>query len=134
MATTRQELEGRLATFAAAQTPPLLVAWENVPFTKPTSLPYLECFLISAGTTAVTVDALRNRERGTFQVNVWSPSGIGTNQVEVIGQGVVDTFKVIPKVGTVSIEQPGNTGRLLIENNGWIILPVTFPYRVELDA
>jgi hypothetical protein len=134
MATVRQELEGRLEAFAAAQVPPLLVAWENVQFTKPTSFPYLECLIISAGTVAVTVDASRNRERGTLQVNVWSPSGIGTNQVEVIGQGVVDTFKVIPKVGTVSIEQPGNTGRLLIENNGWIILPVTFPYRVELDA
>ena len=39
MATIRQELESRLATFAASQTPPLKVAWENVPFTKPTNEP-----------------------------------------------------------------------------------------------
>jgi hypothetical protein len=134
MSATRQELESRLQVFAESLAPHLTVAYENVPFTKPTSEPYLECFLISAGTTAITVDASRNRERGTFQVNVWSPSGRGTAEVESIGKGVVDTFKVIPKLGTVSIEQPGNTGRLIIEINGWIILPVTFPYRVETEA
>lgn len=134
MATNRQELESRVAAFAAAQSPSLTVAYENVPFTKPENLPYLECFLVSAGTIALTVDASRNRERGTLQVNVWSPSGQGSGKVEAIGDKLVKAFPVVPKQGNVSIEQPGNTERLIVEISGWIILPVTFPYRVETEA
>jgi len=134
MATNRQELESRIAAFAASQSPPLTVAYENVPFTKPTNSSYLECFLVSAGTVALTVDASRNRERGTLQVNVCSPSGQGSNKVETIGAALVQAFPVVPKQGNVSIEQPGNTERLIVEISGWIILPVTFPYRVETEA
>ena len=129
--TIRQELEIRLATFAASQSPKIEIAYEGVPFTKPTNKPFLECFLISAGISTVTVDAIRNRERGTFQVNVWYPSGSGARAVEMIGQGLLNAFPVVPKVGTVSIEQPANTGRLIVDLAGWIVLPVTIIYRQE---
>lgn len=131
MATIRQELESRLATFANSQTPTLKVAWENVPFTKPTDEPFLECFLLSAGVVSATVDAKRTRERGTFQVNVWCPSGQGSSKVETLGDAIVKVFPVVPKIGAVSVEQPGNTGRLIVDISGWIILPISFPYRVE---
>ena len=65
---------------------------------------------------------------------MWCPSGQGSNKVETIGGAIVKVFPVVPKQGNVSIEQPGNTGRLIVEITGWIILPVTFPYRVETEA
>lgn len=134
MTTTRQEIESRVAAFAAAQTPPLSVAWENVPFTRPTNTPWLECYLMSAGTITATVDASTNRERGTICVNVWVPSGQGVGKADTLAALIVKAFPVIPKTGSVSIEQPVNTGRFSITNDGWGCIPCTCPYRVESTA
>lgn len=135
MATIRQELESRLATFASAySSPALLVAWENVPFTKPTNKPFLECFIIPAGIVSATLDASRTRERGTFQVNVWFPSGKGSSKVEGIARDIVAAFPVVPKIDNVSIEEPGNVSRLITDLAGWIVLPIMFSYRVEGTA
>lgn len=133
MATVRQELEARLATFAASQVPSLPVAWEGVPFVKPTTA-WLECYLASAGTLSVTVDASRNRERGTLSVNVWVPSGWGVGKADALSQAVVRAFKVVPKQGSVSIEAPGNTGKIMMDVAGWIAIPISFPYRYESVA
>ena len=129
--TTRQEIEGRVAAFAAAQTPPLAVAWENVPFTRPTNVPWLECFLVSAGTVTASLDATRNRERGTIAVNVWVPAGQGVGKADAIAALIVKTFVVVPKTGNVSIEAPVNVGRFVISGDGWGCLPTNCPYRVE---
>ena len=127
--TTRQELETRLATFAAANSLP--VSYESVPFTKPTSGGFLECFIISAGTVNPTADARRTRERGTFQVNLWNPSGHGVGQLDTLAAALVAAFPVVPKTGTVSIEQTPNTGRVVLDTSGYAILPVTMLWRVE---
>lgn len=135
MATIRQELESRLATFASAYSSPVLqVAWESIPFTKPDNEPFLECFIIPAGVVSATLDASRTRERGTFQVNVWCPSGVGSGLVEGIARDITAAFPVVPKIDNVSIEQPGNISRLITDLAGWIILPIMFSYRVEGTA
>ena len=128
---TRQEIEGRVAAFAAAQTPPLAVAWENVPFTRPTNVPWLECFLVSAGTVTASLDATRNRERGTIAVNVWVPAGQGVGKADAIAALIVKTFTVLPKINNVSIEAPVNVGRFVISSDGWGCVPTSCPYRVE---
>lgn len=129
--TTRQEIETKVAAFAAAQNPPLAVAYENVPFTRPTGAPWLEVVIASAGTITSTVDALGTRERGTIGVNVYIPTGQGVGKADAIAAQVIKIFPVIPKVGTVSIEDAGNTGQFKISSDGWGCIPVTFPYRVE---
>lgn len=129
--TTRQEIESKVATFAAAQNPPLAVSYENVPFTPPTGVPWLEVFIASAGTITSTVDALGTRERGTIGVNVYIPTGQGVGKADALAAQVLKIFPVIPKVGTVSIEAAGNTGQFKLTNNGWGCIPITFPYRVE---
>jgi len=131
---TRQEIEGRVAAFAAAQTPPLAVAYENVPFTRPVNVPFLECYLVSAGTITVSLDATRNRERGTIAINVWVPSGQGVGKADAIAALIVKTFTVLPKVGNVSIESPVNTGRFTLAADGWGCIPTSCPYRVESTA
>lgn len=139
--TTRSELENRLKVFAdnfvnvSNIDPgplPLPVALENASFKRPESpAPYLECFLSKGDTISATVDAMRNRERGVWAVNCYVPSNLGMGLLERIVQGVMDTFRVIPKLGTVSIESPGNTSKMIIDAAGWACIPITFPYRVE---
>ena len=131
---TRQEIEGRVAAFAAAQTPPLAVAYENVPFTRPINVPFLECYLVSAGTITASLDATRNRERGTIAVNVWVPAGQGVGKADAIAAQIVKLFPVLPKTGNVSIEDPVNTGRFTLTTDGWGCVPCTCPYRVESTA
>lgn len=127
----RSELEVRLAAFAAAQIPPIPVSYQGVPFTKPTNSPFIECFLGPASMVKSTVDATRNRERGNFQVNLWWPSGQGAGKIEALAASLAAAFPVIPKTGTVSIEDSVNTGQLILDQSGWIILPNTIPYRQE---
>ena len=135
--TTRSELENRLKVFADNFTnnsvlTPLPIAIENKSFTRPNPpAPYLECFLAKGDTISATVDAMRNRERGVWAVNCYVPSNAGMGLLERIVQGVMDTFRVIPKLGTVSIESPGNTSKMIIDAAGWACIPITFPYRVE---
>jgi hypothetical protein len=129
--TIRQELETILATFAAAQIPPIPVAWEGIDFIKPTDGQWLEMYLLSANTISSDVAASRIRERGTLSVIAWSKSGEGTRKIELLVEQISKLFPVVPKVGTVSIEAPGNSGRITLDNSGWICLPITFPYRQE---
>ena len=131
--TTRSELESRLKAFADTFTTiPIPIAIENKSFTRPNPpSPYLECFLSKGDTISATVDAMRNRERGVWAVNCYVPSNAGMGLLERIVQGVMDTFRVIPKLGTVSIESPGNTSKMIIDAAGWACIPITFPYRVE---
>lgn len=130
--TTRSELEIRLKAFADSFSPPIPIAIENKSFTRPNPpAPYLECFLAKGDTISATIDAMRNRERGIWAVNCYVPSNQGMAKLEAIVQGVLDTFRVIPKLGTVSIEDPGNTSKMVIDPAGWACIPITFPYRVE---
>lgn len=131
--TTRSELESRLKAFADTFTTiPIPIAIENKSFTRPNPpAPYLECFLAKGDTISATVDAMRNRERGIWAVNCYVPSNAGMGLLERIVQGVLDTFRVIPKLGTVSIESPGNTSKMVLDAAGWACIPITFPYRVE---
>ncbi len=134
MTTTRQELEVKLAAFAAVQTQPLLVSYENVPFERPVGAMWLECFIGGGNIISTSIDASRNRERGTFIVNCWSPSGQGTNKVEALAAQIVSLYKVIPKTGNVSIESPGDTKKIMLDVAGWVCIQVSFSFRVESVA
>lgn len=130
MTTVRQELETRLLAFANAQIPPLKVAFEDVPFTKPTT-PFLEAIIVPAITINVTVNGNRIRELGVMQVNVWYPEGQGAGKGEALANKIIAYFPVVPKTGTVSIEQTPYKSRAIMDVSGWRIIPVTLNYRQE---
>ena len=130
----RSELETRLAAFAAAQSPPLPVAWEGIPFTKPTTGGYLEPFLISASTVNPDVAAKRSREVGVFQVNIYFPDGTGSAPCSNVAIALISAFPVVPKTGLVSIEQTPNAARALLDTSGWRVVPVSIKYRYEAIA
>lgn len=137
MSTPRQELETKLATFAAAYSPVLTVSYENTPFTPPAQangVMWLECYFVSGPTVIATIDALTNRERGTWVVNCYLATGSGMAKLDKLAADVVKTFKVLPKVGSVSIEAPMSTSRVTISANGWACISCSCPYRVESTA
>lgn len=128
----RVELETRLLTWANAQTPKVPIAFQGVAFTKPTDgSPYLECFLLPAATLNRTVDGKRKTYIGLFQVNCWVQSGKGMGAVEALAQKVIDLFPILPKTGSVSVEQTPSAENSLLDDSGWLIVPVTVKYRME---
>lgn len=127
----RAELETRLKAWADAQVPKIPVAFEGVSFTKPTSGPFIECFLLPSATLDSNVSATRKTRLGIFHVNVWAQSGKGMGQVESLAQSIVELFPILPKTGTVSIERTPFAGDHQDDIAGWLIIPVTIQYRHE---
>lgn len=130
--TVRSELETRLSTWAAAQSPAVLVSYEAVPFNKPTDFTaFVQCFLIPNVTLNTEVSGSHMRELGIFQVNVWCKEGEGSGKIDTLVKSVIDAFPIIPKVGSVSIEQTPHASAAILDN-GWRIVPVTIKYRLEI--
>jgi hypothetical protein len=129
----RQEVETAVTTFAAAQTPPVAVAYEGVPFTKPKNLPYIEIVFLNNTITNATVDATRARVYGTVQINVSVPDGKGMKQLDDLTSGIADLFPVADKerFSTFSVEQPPNVSASMMDiQYRWAA--VRIKYRQEL--
>jgi hypothetical protein len=126
----RAYFETRLKTFADSQSPAVPISFENLAFTKPTSGNFLECFLLPNQTINPTVDGLRKREIGIFQVNCWTRQGAGSGDGMSLAQSIVDLFPLIPK-GVVSVEKTPSIEKSLLDPSGWYITPVTVEYRLE---
>ena len=132
--TIRQELEGRVKALAAAQIPPIKVAYEDVAF-DPTGLDaWLEVIIVPAATVNVTVDANRIREVGVMQVNVWCKTGQGAGKGEKIADKIIAAFPMMPPTGTVWITQTPYKSRAIKDESGWRIVPVTINYRKENEV
>jgi hypothetical protein len=130
--TVRAALEGRLQAWASSQNPAVKIAFEEVSFDRPADLsPYVECFLIPNLTKNRDVEAATKTDYGLFQVNVWTQNGTGMGLAQTLAQGIVDTFPILPKVGSVSIEATPSIGRSIKDNAGWLGLPVLIKYRCE---
>jgi hypothetical protein len=128
----RAELETRLKTWADAQSPKIPIAFQNVAFTKPADgSPYMEPILMPNATINRTVDGKRKTYIGLFQVNCWAQSGNGMGTVEALAQSVVNLFPILPKTGAVSIEKTPEAEHPLMDDTGWVIVPVTIQYRME---
>lgn len=127
----RAELETRLKMWAASQPTKIPVAYEGVAFTKPTDGMYLETFLLPTDVIDSDLAATRKRYIGIFQVNCWAKSGKGMGQVEQLAQNIIDLFPILPKTGAVSIERTPYAEGSILDDTGWIIVPVTIEYRYE---
>lgn len=87
-AVIRAAFEKTLADWAAAQTPAIPVAYENVAFKPPAVGPYLRCFLLPTDTVDNTLAGQLSEYRGLFQVNVVCPAGTGPTDAEAITAGI----------------------------------------------
>ena len=125
--TLRKEIEDKVAAWAATKSIP--IAYENVTFVKPTTT-FIELYIIPATTVNPTVAAKRATLYGMIQFNIYCKSGEGSKKSEDLAQELIDLFPVVPKIGTVSIEQTGSIMNPLYDSQ-WRVLPVRIRYRQE---
>lgn len=132
MSIVRAYFESALNTWAASQSPAIPISFENVPFTKPSSGNFLECFVLPATTVARTISGDKSREVGIFQVNIWIPSGEGSGAAQVLADSIAALFPLVPKSGAVSIEKPPSIERAIEDASGWYVVPLVIHYRHEI--
>lgn len=88
----RAAFEKTLADWAAAQTPAIPVAFENVAFKPPATGPYLRCFLLPADTVDNTMAGQLSEYRGLFQVSVVCPAGTGPTAAEALTAAITALY------------------------------------------
>lgn len=129
----RVQLESRLKAINEIFNPlkPYPISYQNVPFTKPASGIWLECFVIPNDSNLRDVSGAGKTFLGLFQVNVWTPVGAGMREVEQVVDRIQQTaFPVVPKIGAVSVEKT-TAGPPISDDSGWIAVPVLINYRYE---
>jgi hypothetical protein len=129
--TARSEIENRLLAWANSKSPPIPIASENSKFKKPTDGSWLEFVMLNGVPTNRNVAAAGYRLRGQFQINIYGPAGIGAGGIEELANEIVNIFPVIPKIGTVSIEQPLSPAPLITTIGTSVCMPITGKYRIE---
>lgn len=130
----RAALEGRLATWAAARTPPLRVAWQNVAFTPAAGETYLAAFLLPAETGSEDLKGDHRAYRGVFQVSITCPIGAGAGAAFAIAALLDAHFPVNLRVTgtslTVQVTSPASVGPAMQDPERFTV-PVSIPYRAD---
>lgn len=79
----RAAFETKLDAWAAAQSPAIPVAYENVGFTLPAGR-YAACFLLPLPTQADTMAQTDRQYSGVWQVNLFTAQGAGPGEAEAL--------------------------------------------------
>lgn len=130
----RAGLEKKLATWAAAQSPVLTVAWENVAFTSPAG-PYIRAFLLPETTLSQTLDKVHRRYAGILQVNLVMPINGGASPAETLLASLLTAFTPATSFTESSVRiyitDPASAAPALTETNRFIV-PVSIPYEAHV--
>lgn len=126
----RQALETKLNTWAAAQTPSIPVAWENVPFTPP-STRYIRSNILPAPTTSGTLARTHVRYSGILQVTLVMPNNSGPSAADALIDSLRTAFDpaLLITQGAIKIYviEPASPSPPLQEQDRFII-PVSIQY------
>lgn len=129
----RKAIEARLAAWAAARVPALTVAWENIPFTPPTST-YLRAFLLPATTTGIDLAGAGRTYRGVYQINVVAPLNAGPGAAEGIADELAALFPLNLRVAitglTLQVVTPVTAAQGAQDATDYTV-PVSFQYRAD---
>lgn len=68
------------------------VAWENVPFTPPSSGVYLEADYLPADNEDFTIQGTATMRRGVYQVTIVYPIDSGSQAAEKLAAAIVEAF------------------------------------------
>lgn len=132
-ALVRAAFETRIAAWAAAQSPPIPVAYENVTFTPPAGR-YLRCWLLPVPTQAETFDGLGRLRRGIFQVDLCLPMGAGSGAAQALLSSLDAAFPLTGPMtqGGISVylltPLSGAAGR---PDGDHYVVPVSCEYRSD---
>lgn len=129
----RAAFESRLATWAAAQTPAIPVAFENVAFTPPAGR-YLRAFILPATTISLTLDRLHRQRKGVFQVSIVMPIGTGPGAAQTIAAALDTLFPLTtPMVQgsqRIHLITPMSAGPAIQESDRYTV-PVSAQYQAD---
>ena len=90
----RAAIEGRIAT-EMALSPSYPVAYENVPFTPPNNLPWVQVKLTFGDNNYGTLQAPSvgfNRQNGLITIGIFTPVGVGAAANYTIAERIKDLF------------------------------------------
>ena len=90
----RAAIEGRIAT-EMALSPSYPVAYENVPFTPPNNLPWVQVKLTFGDNSYGTLQAPStgfNRQNGLITIGIFTPVGVGAAANYTIAERLKDLF------------------------------------------
>ena len=90
----RAAIEGRIAT-EMALAPSYPVAYENVPFTPPNNLPWIQAKLTFGDNNYGTLQAPSvgfNRQNGLITIGIFTPVGVGAAANYTIAERMKDLF------------------------------------------
>lgn len=131
----RAALESRLATWAAARTPALSVAYENDDFTPEVGTPYLRAYMMPADTDSQDLEGSHRLYLGVYQVSMRLPALIGTELSGTIVGELETLFPVNLRLTsgaiTVTTTSPVSAGPGQNEP-GLYVVPVSFSYRADV--
>lgn len=129
----RAGLESVLATWAAAQSPSIPVAWQNVTFPPPATR-YLRAFLLPGDTESQDLAGVHREYLGVFQVSIVMPSGAGSAPGEAIAAALAALYPIATPITsgglTVWIARPLSAAPPIQEADRYVI-PCSLGYRAH---
>ncbi|MCE0464902.1 DUF4128 domain-containing protein [Pseudomonas uvaldensis] len=132
----RSLLEARLKAWAAARTPALRIAYQNVPFTPNSGETYLRAFLLPAGTDSNDLAGAHRLYTGLFQITIVTPAGNGPAGAETIADELAVLYPLnyrLTRDGlTALVMTPVEPGPEQAEDTSFT-LPVSFQYRADTN-
>lgn len=130
----RAALEGRLATWAAARSPALRIAYQNVPFTPNGGETYLRPVLLPAPTISDDLAGAHRGYVGVLQVSIVGPPNIGMGAALGIAAELDALFPVNGRYTasgvTTQVIGPASAGPVIQEPDQFN-LPVSIQYRAD---
>lgn len=130
----RTALDSRLATWAAARSPVLRIAFENSDFEPASGETYLRAFILPADTASQTLDGLHRGYRGVYQVSIVTPPHVGPGAAHGIAAELDALFPMNGRYTsgsvTVQITSPVSAGPALQEPDSFTV-PASFTYRAD---
>lgn len=131
----RAAIEQRLAAWAAAESPPIPIAYQNAPFSAPTSGPHLRAFLLPADTGSPFLEGGARTYIGVYQVSVCAPESTGPALAEVIVAELEALFPAnlsITHSGVTAVVTAPVSASPAITEPGLYVIPCRFRYRADV--
>lgn len=126
-------LESRLSTWAAAESPAIPVAWENVRFNPPSGR-YLRAWLMPAETGSEDLAGAHRRYTGVWQVSVVVPTDTGPAAAGAIAEEIVALYPVNLLLSTTAIDvqiiSPMSIHPALQDSDRYTV-PISCRYRAD---
>lgn len=130
----RTLFETRLKTWAAARSPALRVAYEDMSFTPNANETYLRCFTLPARTDSGDLAGSHRLYTGIWQVNIIKPANGGIGAASGIAEELATLFPMNLELTSgsfmVAVRQPMGPGPLIVDATT-STMPVSCSYRAD---